>query len=104
MVLKSHPNSVINTDSKFGKYLKEISESINSDEMGSSFLHWIDEIEFDTPEDNYSKLRKFISDAQELIHEANFYRKYPEHFHENTYINIETGLNFYKELLNKIDE
>jgi len=89
------------TESKLGQTLKNLLNSLHGDMLGENYIYWIDGVAvFDSPEDSYATLRKFIVDSKEFMKlEIEFYKKYsPLVFHENSYKNIEAGLNFYEEI------
>lgn len=89
------------TESKLGQTLKDLLNSLHGDMLGENYIYWIDGVSvFDSPEDSYATLRKFIADSKEFMKvEIDFYKKYsPLVFHENSYKNIEAGLKFYEEI------
>ncbi len=93
--------SIIKSGSKLGNTLKDILNELKGDLMGENFVYWIDGVSsFDTPDDGYLTLKKFIQDSKEFMKmEVDFYKKYsPLVFHENSYKNIEAGLKFFEKI------
>ncbi|MEO6728366.1 MAG: hypothetical protein ABIM99_00430 [Candidatus Dojkabacteria bacterium] len=93
-------NSILDNGSKLGNILKQKLNSLKGDKLGENYIYWIDNSKFDTPDDSYKLLKDFITKCKSaMLVEADFYRTYsPLVFHENTFKNIEQGLELYNQI------
>lgn len=94
------------TDSKLAKILRDIKENHTQDHrLGLYEVNQIDtEPSFDTPDDDYKKLREFIKDIKvSMLADIELSKKYsPLIFHENKYKSLEIWYQYLEDIENKL--